>query len=96
MEAQITVYDSREEGSACYRCIYEDNGEIQQTCSESGVLSPLLGIIGSMQAVETIKLLTNVGNTLAGRLLILDAFTMTWREIKLRQNPECPICKKAA
>ena len=96
MEAQITVYDSRQEGSACYRCIYEDNGEIQQTCSESGVLSPLLGIIGSMQAVETIKLLTNVGNTLAGRLLILDAFTMTWREIKLRQNPDCPVCKKAA
>ena len=94
MEAQVTVYDPRKMGSACYRCIYEDNGELQQTCSESGVLSPLLGIIGSMQAVETVKLLTHIGESLAGRLLILDALTMTWRELKLRQDPDCPICKK--
>lgn len=96
MEAQITVYDPRIMGSACYRCIYEDNGELQQTCSESGVLSPLLGIIGSMQAVETIKLLTNIGESLAGRLMILDAFMMTWRELKLRQDPDCPVCKKVS
>lgn len=96
MEAQVTVYDPRKIGSACYRCIYEDNGELQQTCSESGVLSPLLGIIGSMQAVETVKLLTQVGESLAGRLMILDAFAMTWRELKLRQDPDCPICKKVA
>lgn len=96
MEAQVTVYDPRQIGSACYRCIYEDNGELQQTCSESGVLSPLLGIIGSMQAVETIKLLTNIGESLSGRLMILDAFAMTWRELKLRQDPDCPVCKKVA
>lgn len=96
MEAQVTVYDPRQIGSACYRCIYEDNGELQQTCSESGVLSPLLGIIGSMQAVETIKLLTNIGESLSGRLMILDAFAMTWRELKLRQDPYCPVCKKVA
>ena len=94
MEAQVTVYDPRKKGSACYRCIYEDNGELQQTCSESGVLSPLLGIIGSMQAVETVKLLADVGESLAGRLMIFDAFAMTWRELKLRQNPQCPICEK--
>jgi len=94
MEGQITVYDSRNSGSACYRCIYQDNGELQQTCSESGVLSPLLGIVGSMQAVETIKLLTGIGETLAGRLMILDALSMAWREIKLRQDPACPICIK--
>lgn len=96
MEAQVTVYDSRQVGSACYRCIYEDDGELQQTCSESGVLSPLLGIIGSIQAVETIKLITQIGESLAGRLLILDALTMAWRELKLRQDPDCPICKKAS
>tara|TARA_R110001606_G_scaffold399310_1_gene584777 strand:- start:106530 stop:107291 length:762 start_codon:yes stop_codon:yes gene_type:complete len=94
MEAQVTVYDPRQIGSACYRCIYEDNGELQQTCSESGVLSPLLGIIGSMQAMETIKLLTHIGESLAGRLMIFDALAMTWRELKLRQDPDCPICKK--
>lgn len=95
MEGQVTVYDPRQSGSACYRCLYQDNGELQQTCSESGVLSPLLGIIGSVQAVETIKLIAGIGETLAGRLLILDVLSMTWQEIKLRPDPNCPICKKA-
>ncbi len=94
MEGQVTVYDARQEDSACYRCVYQDNGELQETCSESGVLSPLLGIIGSVQAVETIKLLTNIGESLANRLLILDALSMSWHEIKLKQNPECPVCGK--
>ena len=79
MEGQITVYDPRQENSGCYRCLYQDEGELQQTCSEVGVLSPLLGVIGSIQAVETIKLLSEIGQSLAGRLLILDAFTMQWR-----------------
>lgn len=92
MEGQITVYDSRQEDSACYRCVYEDHGELQETCSETGVLSPLLGIIGSMQAVETVKLLTGIGESLAGRLMILDALSMSWQTIKLRQDPACPIC----
>lgn len=92
MEGQITVYDSRQEDSACYRCVYQDSGELQETCSETGVLSPLLGIIGSMQAVETVKLLTGIGETLAGRLMILDALSMSWQEIKLRQDPVCPVC----
>lgn len=93
MEGQITVYDPRQENSGCYRCLYQDEGELQQTCSEVGVLSPLLGVIGSIQAVETIKLLSDIGQSLAGRLLILDAFTMQWREIKLKPNPNCPICQ---
>ena len=92
MEGQITVYDSRQEDSACYRCVYQDSGELQETCSETGVLSPLLGIIGSMQAVETVKLLTGIGETLAGRLMILDALSMSWQEIKLRRDPVCPVC----
>jgi len=94
MEGQVTVYDSRQSGSACYRCIYQDEGELQQTCSESGVLSPLLGILGSMQAVETIKLITGIGETLAGRLMIFDALSMSWQEMKLRQDPSCPVCDK--
>ncbi|MDH5358710.1 MAG: molybdopterin-synthase adenylyltransferase MoeB [Gammaproteobacteria bacterium] len=93
MDGQVTVYDPRQKDSACYRCLYQDDGELQQTCSESGVLSPLLGIIGSVQALETVKLLAGIGETLAGRLLILDAMTMSWREIKLRRDPNCPVCK---
>jgi len=95
LEGQVTVYDSRNTGSACYQCVYQDEGELQQTCSESGVLSPLLGIIGSMQAVETLKLLAGIGETLSGRLMIFDALSMAWQEIKLRQDPKCPICEKA-
>jgi len=94
MEAQITVYDPRQKDQACYRCVYKDKGELQQTCSEQGVLSPLLGIIGSMQALETIKLISGFGETLAGRLMVLDASIMSWQEIKLRQDPLCPICQK--
>lgn len=94
MEGQVTVYDSRQHGSACYRCLYEDSGELQQTCSESGVLSPLLGIIGGVQAVETVKLITEIGDNLSGRLLILDALSMSWREIRLRQDPNCPVCTR--
>ena len=93
-EGQVTVFDARCADSACYRCIYQDIGkELQQTCSETGVLSPLLGMIGSMQAVETLKLLTKVGETLSGRLMILDVLSMSWRDIKLRQDPDCPVCK---
>ncbi len=94
MEGQVTVYDSRQHGSACYRCLYEDTGELQQTCAETGVLSPLLGVIGGMQAIETVKLLTNTGQVLSGRLMIFDAATMAWREIRIKQDPTCPVCNK--
>lgn len=92
MEGQVTVYDAREDDACCYHCLYEDNGELQESCSETGVLSPLLGVIGSIQALETIKLLTEIGKSLTNRLLILDAVTMTWREIKLKKNPNCLVC----
>ncbi len=95
LEGQVTVYDARETENACYRCIYQDTGEIEQTCSETGVISPLLGIIGSIQAVETVKILTGIGETLAGRLMVLDASSMSWRTITLRQNPDCPVCNRA-
>jgi len=93
-EAQITVYDPRQAESLCYRCLYEDKGELEQSCSESGVLAPMLAMVGGTQAVETIKLLTGVGESLAGRLLLLDALSMQWREIKMKQDPDCPVCSQ--
>ncbi len=92
MEGQVTVFDPRIAGSACYRCLYEDTGELQESCADTGVLSPLLAIIGGVQAVETLKLLAGFGDGLAGRLLLLDAFRMEWREIKLKAKLNCPIC----
>jgi molybdopterin/thiamine biosynthesis adenylyltransferase len=91
LEGQITVFSNRGD-SPCYRCLYDDIPEPAASCSESGVLAPLVGIIGSMQAVETIKLLAGIGQTLAGRLLTLDAARMEWREIRYRKDPRCPVC----
>jgi adenylyltransferase/sulfurtransferase len=93
MEGQITTFDFREEGVSCYRCLYGEEGENEDTCSTTGVLAPVVGIIGSMQATETLKLLLGLP-TLSGRLLILDAKYMQWREMRLRRDASCPVCGK--
>lgn len=95
MEGQISVFDSRQPDSPCYQCLYREGSDIELSCSESGVMAPLVGIIGTMQAMETIKLITNIGNTLMGRLLILDAQTMKFREMKLEKKPDCPVCSNS-
>jgi len=91
MEGQIAVFDSRNENSPCYRCLYEENDD-DLTCAANGVLAPLVGVIGSMQALETIKLICGFGTTLAGRLLLLDARHLQWRELKLPKDKNCPVC----
>ena len=91
LEGQIAVFDSREQNSPCYRCLYEEDGD-DLTCAANGVLAPLVGIIGSMQALECIKLICGFGSSLAGRLLLLDARYSQWRELKLPKDPECPVC----
>jgi len=93
MEGQISVYHPGVEGSPCYQCLYKEGEDEALTCSEAGVLSPLVGIIGSMQALEALKVLASIGTPLIGRLLLLDAKNMEWRSLKLRPDPECPICQ---
>ena len=92
LEGQISVFDSRDSDSPCYRCLYPRTGDAEETCSESGVLAPVVGIIGSIQALEAIKLICGTGEPLRGRVLILDALTMQWRTMKLRRDPACPEC----
>ena len=92
MEGQVTVFDARSADSPCYRCLYNDDVPEGETCSEAGVLSPLLGIIGSIQATETLKILANTGTDLTGRVLLLDALNMEIRTLKLRKDPRCPVC----
>lgn len=92
LEGQITVFDPLRSDSPCYRCLYEDIDDEQLSCATNGVLAPLVGIIGSMQATESIKLLADFGEPLVGRLQILDAKSMTWRELKLAKDPQCPVC----
>ena len=93
MEGQIAVFDPRDPDSPCYRCLYSDDGRVEgEPCALVGVLAPLLGIIGSVQAAETIKLIAGFGTSLAGRLIALDAAEMEWRELRLGKDPACPVC----
>lgn len=91
-DGQISVYDPRQADSPCYQCLYGEGDDENLTCSESGVLAPLVGIIGAMQAMEGLKLLAGVGRSLVGRLLILDGRRMEWRELALHRDPACPVC----
>jgi len=91
-EGQVSVFAT--EGGPCYRCLFREPPPpgLVPNCAEGGVLGALPGIIGSAQAMETIKLILGVGTTLAGRLQIFDSLEMTWREVTLRRNPACPVC----
>ena len=91
MEGQVAVFDSREADSPCYHCLYQD-GNQDESCATNGVMSPVVGIIGSMQAMEAIKLISNIGRPLRGRLLLFDASTSQWREMRLLKDPKCRVC----
>ena len=92
MEGQVAVFDSRNSISPCYQCLYSQGDDENASCSENGVMAPLVGIIGAVQAMEAIKLLTGIGESLAGRLLLLDASTMQWREMRLPRDSSCRAC----
>ncbi len=91
-EGQATVFHY--EDGPCYRCLYPEPPPpgLVPSCAEGGVLGILPGLIGSIQATETVKLILGKGTTLSGRLLLYDALNMKFRELKLRRNPECPVC----
>ena len=92
-DAQISVYDSRQPTAPCYACVFPSEAAYQDVaCSTMGVLAPLVGIIGSLQAAEAIKLLTGAGNSLAGRLQMLDARSMSFSEIAVARDPACAVC----
>jgi len=93
MEGQVSVFN-KTPSSPCYRCLYKDEGELDASCSNNGVLSPVVGIIGSIQANEAIKVLLDIGETLDGKLLMFDALQMEWRTLKLKKDPHCPLCSK--
>lgn len=93
LQGQATVFDPRQQNSPCYRCLYrEDETLLQESCRDRGVFAPLVGIIGSIQAAEALKLLLGMGQPLTGRLLLLDALTMAPRLVNLPKDPECPVC----
>jgi len=91
-EAQISVYVPGDPDSPCYRCLYSDEAAVAETCTANGVIAPLLGVIGSLQALEAMKLIMGIGESLKGRLLLLDAMRMEWHTAKLPRDPDCPVC----
>ena len=92
---QVSVFRVDLANSPCYRCLYSDEPEAEEPCGETGVFAPLLGIIGSVQAAEALKILLDIGESLNGRLLSLDAKTMQWHESRLEPDPACPVCGDA-
>ncbi|PSJ18765.1 HesA/MoeB/ThiF family protein [Nitrosomonas supralitoralis] len=91
---QISVFDLRHDDSPCYHCLYPNIGNQEDMpCAIMGVFSPIVGIIGSMQAAEALKILLNIGASLNGRLLLLDGLTMNWHSTNLPKDPACPICR---
>jgi molybdopterin/thiamine biosynthesis adenylyltransferase len=96
-DAQISVYDCRTAGAPCYACLFPPDATFEDVaCSTMGVLAPLVGIVGSLQAAEALKLLIGSGESLAGRLLMLDGRRMAWDEIAMARQPACPVCSAAS
>ena len=92
MEGQVAVFDPRRPDSPCYQCLYADAADVVLNCAENGVAAPLVGIVGSIQAMEAIKVVAGVGDTLTGYVLYLDAKRMELRKLKLSRDPNCPAC----
>lgn len=92
-DGQVSVFDSRDADAPCYHCLFPEGGDADEVrCAVMGVFAPLTGIIGTMQAAEALKLLAHTGQSLAGRLLLLDALGMEWRSITLPRDPACEVC----
>jgi len=91
-DGQIAVFDLRHEDSPCYACLFPPGDAEDELCAVMGVFAPLTGIIGTMQAAEALKLATEIGETLQGRLLLLDALSMRWHSVRVSRDPGCPVC----
>ncbi|KQB52534.1 molybdopterin-synthase adenylyltransferase [Pseudomonas endophytica] len=92
LEGQLSVFDSRQPASPCYHCLYGHGSEDELTCSEAGVIGPLVGLVGSLQALEALKLLVGFGEPLVGRLLLVDALSTRFRELRVKRDPACSVC----
>lgn len=92
-DGQVSTYDPRLSDCPCYACVFPPQADVEEVqCATMGVFAPLVGIIGTMQAAEALRLLVGVGTSLAGRLQMLDARTMEWTQLKVRRDPACPVC----
>lgn len=92
-DGQLSVFDLRREDAPCYACLFPAEAQDREMrCAEFGVFSPLVGVIGTVQAAEALKVLMGIGRDLTGRLLLYNALDGEWREIRLKKDPACPVC----
>ncbi len=92
-DGQIAVFDLRRDGAPCYNCLFAESADAaEERCATMGVFAPLVGIIGTFQALEAIKLVAGIGETLAGRLMLFDALASRWHEVRLARDPHCRVC----
>jgi molybdopterin/thiamine biosynthesis adenylyltransferase len=97
MDGQLSVYDPRDEASPCYACVFPESSGVEETrCATMGVFAPLVGIVGTLQAAEALKLLTGLGSRLTGRLLMIDGRDMAFTEIALPRHAQCAVCGTTA
>ncbi len=93
MDGQLAVYDTRDAQSPCYACVFPESTEVEETrCATLGVFAPLVGIVGTLQAAEALKLLSGMGSRMTGKLLMIDGRDLAFHEIALPRNPQCPVC----
>jgi adenylyltransferase/sulfurtransferase len=92
-DGQVSVFDLRRDDAPCYACLFPEDAETEEVrCAVMGVFAPVVGIVGATQAAEALKLLSGAGEPLVGRLLVLDALSMTWRAIRFAREPACRVC----
>ena len=92
-DAQVAVFDLRQADAPCYACLYPEDGAVEEVqCSTMGVFAPLTGVVGALQAMEAAKLLAGAGETLNGRLLMIDAKQSGWRTVRVKKDPACGVC----
>jgi len=92
MEGQLSVFRCDDPDAPCYECLYKDNGDEDTNCTDNGVLAPVVGILGSLQAMETLKLILEIGTPLQGKLMLFDGMQTEWRTLKLSKDPDCTSC----
>jgi len=91
-EGQISVFKGYEVDQPCYQCLYSEQGNGRESCVENGVLAPVAGLVGTIQALQAIKVLLGIGDQLCGELLLIDGLDLSFRKVKIVKEPECPIC----
>ncbi|WP_234266857.1 HesA/MoeB/ThiF family protein [Hydrogenophaga sp. NFH-34] len=93
LDGQLSVFDPRDAASPCYACVFPPDAAVEETrCATMGVLAPLVGIVGTLQATEALKLLAGLGSRMTGRLLMVDARDLRFDDVRLRRDPACPVC----